>query len=64
MLIFHHRKRKGEQYDCFVTRRIYCTFSKQHILKSNQAFNMVKPYSDDDIDVVRRHWAECFLEDI
>ncbi|KAL3651850.1 hypothetical protein CASFOL_004852 [Castilleja foliolosa] len=27
-----------------------------------KAFNMGKPYSDDDIDVVRRQWAECFME--
>ncbi|KAL3646982.1 hypothetical protein CASFOL_009154 [Castilleja foliolosa] len=25
-------------------------------------FNMVAPYSDIDVDVVRRHWAECFME--
>ncbi|KAL3614460.1 hypothetical protein CASFOL_041546 [Castilleja foliolosa] len=27
-----------------------------------KAFNMNRPYSKNDIDVVLRHWAECFLE--
>ncbi|GFP96921.1 ABC transporter b family member 28 [Phtheirospermum japonicum] len=27
-------------------------------------FNMEGPYSNDEIDVVRRRWAECFLEKV
>ncbi|KAL3619670.1 hypothetical protein CASFOL_034582 [Castilleja foliolosa] len=27
-----------------------------------KVFNMNQPYSETDIDIVRRNWAECFLE--
>ncbi|KAL3613534.1 hypothetical protein CASFOL_042568 [Castilleja foliolosa] len=55
---------QGEGDDCgLLVMRHMLEIIKLDIIDSfEKVFNMQRPYSENDIDVVRRHWAECFLE--
>ncbi|KAL3627851.1 hypothetical protein CASFOL_028266 [Castilleja foliolosa] len=52
----------GDECVIFVMRHMFEIIKLDIVDSFVKPFNMGKPYSDDDIDVVRRHWAECFME--
>ncbi|KAL3630479.1 hypothetical protein CASFOL_023463 [Castilleja foliolosa] len=54
---------KGEN-ECglFVMRHMLEIIKLDIVDSFEKAFNMGSPYSENDIDVVRRHWADGFLE--
>ncbi|KAL3635923.1 hypothetical protein CASFOL_020470 [Castilleja foliolosa] len=55
---------KGDGDECgLLVMRHMLEIIKLDIVESfEKAFNMAVPYSDGDVDVVRRHWADCFME--
>ncbi|KAL3617165.1 hypothetical protein CASFOL_038912 [Castilleja foliolosa] len=55
---------QGEGNDCGlqVMRHMFAIIKLDIVDSFDKAFNMDQPYSENDIDVVRRNWAECFLE--
>ncbi|KAL3648206.1 hypothetical protein CASFOL_007630 [Castilleja foliolosa] len=56
-------KRGGSDECGLLVMRHMLEIIKLDIVDSfEKVFNMVAPYSDSDVDVVRRHWAECFME--
>ncbi|KAL3638249.1 hypothetical protein CASFOL_017620 [Castilleja foliolosa] len=57
-----HGQGKAEEYGLFVMRHMLEIIKLDIVDSFEKRFNMDGPYSEADIDVVRRHWAECFLE--
>ncbi|KAL3656046.1 hypothetical protein CASFOL_000442 [Castilleja foliolosa] len=56
------KKGGGDECGLFVMRHMFEIIKLDIVDSFEKVFNMEKPYSDNDIDVVRRHWAECMME--
>ncbi|KAL3627169.1 hypothetical protein CASFOL_028532 [Castilleja foliolosa] len=52
----------GDECGLFVMRHMFEIIKLDIVDSFEKVFNMEEPYSDDDIDVVPRNWAECFME--
>ncbi|KAL3627387.1 hypothetical protein CASFOL_028750 [Castilleja foliolosa] len=52
----------GDECGLLVMRRMFEIIKLDISDSFEKVFNMLGPYSDDEIDVVRKQWAECFLE--
>ncbi|KAL3617125.1 hypothetical protein CASFOL_039519 [Castilleja foliolosa] len=57
-----HGQGEAEEYGLFVMRHMLEIIKLDIVDSFEKRFNMDGPYSKADIDVVRRDWAECFLE--
>ncbi|KAL3627052.1 hypothetical protein CASFOL_028415 [Castilleja foliolosa] len=53
---------EGDECGLLVMRRMFEIIKLDISDSFEKVFNMLGPYSDDEIDVVRRQWAECFIE--
>ncbi|KAL3621970.1 hypothetical protein CASFOL_034166 [Castilleja foliolosa] len=55
---------QGQNAECglFVMRHMYEIIKLDIVDSFEKVINMNAPYSENDINVVRRHWAEGFLE--
>ncbi|KAL3648762.1 hypothetical protein CASFOL_005165 [Castilleja foliolosa] len=52
----------GDECGLLVMRHMLAIIKSDIVDSFEKAFNMGGPYSDDDIDVVRRQWADCFVK--
>ncbi|KAL3622087.1 hypothetical protein CASFOL_034283 [Castilleja foliolosa] len=55
---------QGDDYQCGlqVMRHMFAIIKLDIVDSFDKVFNIDQPYSETDIDVVRRHWTECSLE--
>ncbi|KAL3639569.1 hypothetical protein CASFOL_017476 [Castilleja foliolosa] len=55
-------KGDGDKCGLLVMRHMLEIIKLDTVDSFEKVFNMAVPYSDGDVDVVRRHWGDCFME--